>query len=311
MDRLISLEPSNEVSIRIEPGQRCYGQVTLRNVMYTMPVAFRLQPLNRSGYTIRPQSGIIAPLATLTVEITYVLPFNSPLPKSIPSSNDSFLLDSVVVPGAAFKNPASTFDSIPSDWFTNKKKQVFTDSGMRTFFVGSAVLTRLVIEGSLDQVREVVERSDPEWNAVDSVDSMGQSLLHLAISRCRADLVQLLLEFNPNVEARSRAGHTPLEAAAAAGETLIVELLLAQGALTERLSTSSWGALHFATAGLEVDGAPPAERYQCKRLQPLMGELARNAGSGATHRCDPCSMFLLAGGVLTFAVGLAVTRLST
>ncbi|XP_077247248.1 protein VAPYRIN-like [Tasmannia lanceolata] len=254
MDRLISLEPSNLVAVRVEPGQRCYGELTLRNVMYTMPVAFRLQPMNKNRYTVRPQSGIISPLCTLTVEITYLLPHSSTLPDSFPNSDDSFLLHSVVVPGAAVKDPSSTFDSVPSDWFTTKKKQVFIDSGIKIIFVGSAVLAQLVADGLMDKVREVLERSDSSWCPADSVDSQGQTLLHLAIARGRADLVQVLLEFEPNIEARSRAGRSPLEAAVAAGETLIVELLLAHRATTDRSESSEWGPLHFAATGghLEV-----------------------------------------------------------
>ncbi|XP_072986210.1 protein VAPYRIN-like [Typha latifolia] len=233
MDRLISLEPSSEVAIRIEPGQKCSGEVTLRNVMYTMPVAYRLQPVNRARYVVRPQSGIIAPLAALTVEIAYLLPVHSPVPDSVPFSDDSFLLHSVVVPGAAVKDPISALDSVPNDWFTTKKKQVFIDTGIKVFFVGSAVLTRLVAAGSMDSVREVLERSDPTWRAADSVNSTGESLLHIAIGQSRPDLVQLLLEFGADVAARSR-GRTPLEATAAAGEALAAELLLARGAAPER-----------------------------------------------------------------------------
>ncbi|CAK9180248.1 unnamed protein product, partial [Ilex paraguariensis] len=161
MDRLISLEPSNVVAIRIEPGQKCSGELTLRNVMYTMPVAFRLQPVNKTRYTVRPQSGIISPLMTLTVEITYNLLPNSNLPESFPYSDDSFLLHSVVVPGAAVKDPSSTFDSVPIDWFTTKKKQVFIDSGIKIMFVGSPVLAQLVASGSMEEIREVLEKSDP------------------------------------------------------------------------------------------------------------------------------------------------------
>ena len=73
MDRLIRLDPSNTVLIRVEPGQKCHGRITLHNVMYTMPVAFRLQPLIKTRYTVKPQSGIISPLATLTIDITYHL----------------------------------------------------------------------------------------------------------------------------------------------------------------------------------------------------------------------------------------------
>lgn len=156
MDRLISLEPSNLVAIRVEQGHECYGELTLRNVMYTMPVAFRLQPVNKTRYTVRPQSGIISPLATLTVKITYEFsPMSSTLPDSLPYCDDSFLLHSVVVPGAALKNPSSTYDTVPNDWFTTKKKQVFIDSGIKIMFVGSPVLAQLVANGSMDEIREV------------------------------------------------------------------------------------------------------------------------------------------------------------
>ncbi|XP_071719317.1 protein VAPYRIN-like [Rutidosis leptorrhynchoides] len=253
MDRLISLEPSNVVAIRLEQGQKCCGQVTLKNVMYTMPVAFRLQPMNKARYTIRPQSGIISPLTTVVVEITYDFPPNSRLPGSFPYCDDSFLLHSVVVPGAAVKNPSSTHDSVPIEWFTTRNKQVFVDSGLKVMFVGSMVITKLVKNGNLDEIRDVLEKSDPSWKAVDSVDSDGQTLLHLAIAQSRPDLVQVLLEFEPDVEARSRSGTTPLEDASASGESLIVELLLAHRASTERSESSTWGPLHLAVGRGHVD----------------------------------------------------------
>ncbi|XP_050231391.1 protein VAPYRIN-like [Mercurialis annua] len=253
MDRLISLEPSNLAAIRIEPGQKCRGELTLRNVMYTMPVAFRIQALNKTRYTIKPHSGIISPLATLTVEITYHLPYNSSLPETFPRCEDTFLLHSVVVPGASIKDATSNFDSVPQDWFTAKKKQVFIDSGIKVMFVGSPILAQLVADGSMDEIREVLERSDPSWNPADSVDFNGQTLLHIAIAQGRPDFVQLLLEFEPNVELQNRAGASPLEAAAAAGEALIVELLLANKASTDRSESSTWGPIHLAASNGHLD----------------------------------------------------------
>ncbi|XP_068650583.1 protein VAPYRIN-like [Aristolochia californica] len=298
MDRLIKLEPSNVVAIRVEPGQKCYGELTLRNVMYTMPVAFRLQAINKARYSVRPQSGIISPLCTLTVEITYLMPPGSTVPDSGPHSDDSFLLHSVVLPGAAVKEPSSTFDSVPNDWFTTKKKQVFIDSGIKIIFVGSPILAELVAQGAMDQVREVLERSDSSWRPADSVNSTGQTLLHIATARGRADLVQLLLEFEPNVEARNRAGRSPLEAAASAGEALIAELLLARRVSTERAPSSPWAALHFAAGGghLEV-----------MRLLLLKGanvNAQTNDGRTALHlaaeeRRRDCARLLLASGAWT------------
>ncbi|KAL5171757.1 putative ankyrin repeat protein [Glycine soja] len=247
MDRLIKVDPTNTVTIRIEPGQKCHGQITLRNVMYTMPVAFRLQPLIKTRYTVKPQSGIISPLATVTIEILYNLPQGSTLPHSFPHSEDSFLIHSVVVPGATVKEPSSMFESVPSDWFTTKKKQVFIDSGIKIIFVGSLILAQLVHDGSIDEIRQVLEHSEHTWKkAVDSVDQNGDTLLHVAISKRRPDLVQLLLEFNADVESKNRSGETALESACSSGEELIVELLLAHKANTERTESSSLGAIHLS-----------------------------------------------------------------
>lgn len=254
MDRLISLEPSNVVAIRVDPGQRCSGELTLRNVMYTMPVAFRLQPINKTRYTVKPHSGIISPLATVTVEITYQLAPGLTLPESFPYCDDSFLLHSVVVPGAAIKDAGSALDTVPSDWFTTRKKQVFIDSGIKVMFLGSQVISRLVLDGNpMEEIRDVLERSDPLWKTASSVDSKGRTMLHVAIGQSRADLVQLLLEFGASVEARSQSGSTPLEAASASGETLISELLLARGAATERAEDSSLGPSHLAAGNGHVE----------------------------------------------------------
>lgn len=252
MDRLISFHPKNVVAIRIEPSRKCYGEVTLRNVMYTMPVAFRLEPDNKSRYVVRPQSGIIPPLGELTVEIVYNFPLNSTVPEMYPRCDDSFFLHSVVVPGAASAMKNLSHDAVPSDWFTAKKKQVFIDSALKVVFVGSGVLARLVADGRMDEVREVLEQSDPEWSPADSVDEKGNTLLHLAIEQGRADLVQLLLEFEPDIEATSRT-RSPLEVAAASGEALISELLLARGACTEMSEASASGPIHLAVYGGHSD----------------------------------------------------------
>ncbi|XVF42590.1 hypothetical protein PTKIN_Ptkin01aG0376200 [Pterospermum kingtungense] len=295
MDRLISLEPSNLVAIRVEPGHKCYGQLTLRNVMYTMPVAFRLQPMNKGRYSVKPQSGIIAPLGTLTVEIVNHLPHGLFLPDSFPHCDDSFLLHSVVVPGAAFKDPTSSFDAVPNELFTTKKKQVFVDSGVKVMFVGSPVLAQLVKDGSMDEIREVLDRSDPSWSPADSVDSRGQSLLHIAIAQSRPDIVQLLLEFEPDMQFRSRSGTTPLEAAAECGEELIVELLLAHKASTERSESSNLGPIHLAAIGGHI------EVLKLLLLKGAHVDALTNDGNTALHlaveeRRKDCTRLLLANG---------------
>ncbi|KAK6942468.1 Ankyrin repeat [Dillenia turbinata] len=260
-----------------------------------MPVAFRLQPINRSRYTVKPQSGIISPLSTLVIEITYHLSPHSMLPDSFPQSDDSFLLHSVVVPGAAVKDRKSTFDSIPNDWFTTKKKQVFIDSGLKIMFVGGPILAHLVTDGAMDEVREVLERSDPSWRPADSVDANGQTLLHLAISQSRPDLVQLILEFEPDLEAPNRSGSTPLETAAANGEALIAELLLARRASTERSESSNLGPIHVAAGGGHM------EVLRLLLLKGANADALTKDGNTALHlaveeRRRDCARLLLANG---------------
>ncbi|XP_051113792.1 protein VAPYRIN-like [Andrographis paniculata] len=233
MDRLLTLDPSNVVPLRVEPGHRsAAGAVTLRNVMYTMPVAFRLLPADRNRYAVAPPSGIILPLKSITIEITY-LDVSGGLPTTAPYCDDKFELQSVVAPAYEAAGAAAP---PPPEWFTNKKKQVYSDLGIRVFFVGSVVLVKLVTAGRMEEVREVLERSDAAWRSADAAADGGgrRRLLHLAIEQGRADLVQLLLEFDADVEGNGRSGLSPLEAAVAAGEGLIVELLLAKGASPAR-----------------------------------------------------------------------------
>lgn len=246
MDRLVIPEPSSEVMVRVEPGRQARGELTLRNAMHTMPVAFRLQPAVRGRFAVRPHTGILAPLAAVTVEVLYLA---SVAPEGRSGSGgggnrgeDAFLLHSVVVPGAAVKEPVTALDSVNPEWFSARRKQVFVDSGIRASFVGASVAARLVEAGAVEALREVLDRSEPEWRAADATDESGRTLLDLAVSLGRADIVQVLLEYGADADKPSR-GRTPLETAAASGECLIAELLLANGA-----TTAGSDAIHVAAA---------------------------------------------------------------
>ncbi|EER93727.1 hypothetical protein BDA96_01G156700 [Sorghum bicolor] len=262
MDRLVIPEPSNEVMIRVEPGRQARGELTLRNAMHTMPVAFRLQPAVRGRFAVRPHTGILAPLAAVTVEVLYL----ASVPPEGPSGSggggsrgdDAFLLHSVVAPGAAVKEPVTALDSVNPEWFSARRKQVFVDSGIRASFVGASVAARLVEAGAVEALREVLDRSEPEWRAADATDESGRTLLDLAVSLGRADIVQVLLEYGADADKPSR-GRTPLETAAASGECLIAELLLANGA-----TPAGSDAIHVAAAAGHNDvlklllGKPPS-----------------------------------------------------
>ncbi|CAD6342447.1 unnamed protein product [Miscanthus lutarioriparius] len=250
MDRLVIPEPSNEVMVRVEPGRQTRGELTLRNAMHTMPVAFRLQPAVRGRFAVRPHTGILAPLAAVTVEVLYLASVAPEGPSESGGGGggggsrgeDAFLLHSVVVPGAAVKEPVTALDSVNPEWFSARRKQVFVDSGIRASFVGASVAARLVEAGAVEALREVLDRSEPEWRAADATDESGRTLLDLAVSLGRADIVQVLLEYGADADKPSR-GRTPLETAAASGECLIAELLLANGA-----TPAGSDAIHMAAA---------------------------------------------------------------
>ncbi|KAK8271515.1 hypothetical protein V6Z11_D11G265500 [Gossypium hirsutum] len=162
-------------------------------------------------------------------------------------------------------------------------------------FVGSPVLVQLVMDGSMERIREVLELSDPTWKLANSVDSRGQTLLHIAITQRRLDIVRLLLEFEPAVEFRCRSDSTPLGAAASCGEELIVELLLAHNASTERRESSRWGPVHLVAVGGHVE---------VLRLLMLKGaniDSLTNDGNTALHLAvkagrKDCVRLLLANG---------------
>ncbi|KAM0826455.1 hypothetical protein ACQ4PT_068871 [Festuca glaucescens] len=247
MDRLVIPEPTNEVVVRVEPGRPARGELTLRNAMHTMPVAFRLQPAVRGRFAVRPHTGILAPLASVTVEVLYLSSVAPDGPGGTGGGGggrgeDAFLLHSVVAPGASVREPVSALDSVNPEWFSARKKQVFVDSGIRASFVGASVAARLVVAGAVEALREVLDRSDPEWRAADAADEPGNTLLDLAVGLGRADIVQVLLEYGADADKPSR-GRTPLEIAAASGECLIAELLVANGA-----TPSGSDALHVAAA---------------------------------------------------------------
>ncbi|KAF7047123.1 hypothetical protein CFC21_056084 [Triticum aestivum] len=243
MDRLVIPEPTNEVVVRVEPGRPAKGELTLRNAMHTMPVAFRLQPAVRGRFAVRPHTGILAPLAAVTVEVLYMASEAPDGPGGGGSrGEDAFLLHSVVAPGASVREPVSALDSVNPEWFSARKKQVFVDSGIRASFVGAEVAARLVATGAVEALREVLDRSDPAWRAADAEDESGSTLLDLAVGLGRADIVQVLLEYGADADKPSR-GRTPLEIAAASGECLIAELLLANGA-----KHAGSDALHVAAA---------------------------------------------------------------
>lgn len=234
MDRLVIIEP-RLVVLNYEIDEKSSATISLQNVMHTMPVAFKVQSSSPSKYTIKPPYGIIAPLGVASVEIT-ILP-QAELPDFVPYSQDKFVVKSVVVPGGKEN------EIVCPEWFTAKKKQVFSDHGMKVIFVGGAILRKLVAKGCIEDIREVLEL---DGRLVDLQDEHGCTAMHVAVASGRPEVVPLLLEFMANLEVKNVSYQTALHEAAAHGELLVVELLLARGARTDVTNSLGWTPLHSA-----------------------------------------------------------------
>ncbi|KAI4273326.1 MAG: hypothetical protein L6R38_006370 [Xanthoria sp. 2 TBL-2021] len=80
-------------------------------------------------------------------------------------------------------------------------------------------------------------------------DSYGQAPMHRAAIRGSVDIVQLFLDHNVDIEARSLDfGRSPLHWAAWHGHPGVVSLLIARGASVEARDKQKWTALHLAAS---------------------------------------------------------------
>ncbi|KAJ7560103.1 hypothetical protein O6H91_04G113600 [Diphasiastrum complanatum] len=236
MDRLLAIEP-NEVTIHFEVGScKSSGLLHITNLMHTMPVAFKVETTATKKYGAKPSTGIIPPLGVTSVEITCTP--QSMLPEEYPFTSDKLIVKSVLVPSDGAQQ-----DCVRSEWFNSKKRQVFTDVGLKIVLVGGGILRTLVSgAASMEDVREVLERDVD----VNSVDELGNTAMHIAISKRRPEMVQLLLEFGCNLERANKSGYTALHEAAMIGDALVTELLLNKGAISDARTQSGHTAIHHA-----------------------------------------------------------------
>ena len=91
----------------------------------------------------------------------------------------------------------------------------------------SLALATSVIVDNLEELKRLilVEKID-----VNTVDSSGDSALHIAASKGRRDMVQFLIANGANVNLANALGTTPLHKAALANQIFIVEFLVKNGA---------------------------------------------------------------------------------
>jgi ankyrin repeat protein/ribosomal protein L40E len=103
-------------------------------------------------------------------------------------------------------------------------------------------LFKALIDGDLTKVKELLKRGA----YVNTRNEEYQTPLHVAVSHCYVDIVELLIEHGADVNARDKSGYTPLHEGAFWGQGQIVRALLESGANVNAKSEGGTTPLHFA-----------------------------------------------------------------
>ncbi|MCY3680329.1 MAG: ankyrin repeat domain-containing protein [Gemmatimonadetes bacterium] len=109
----------------------------------------------------------------------------------------------------------------------------------------SVALHRLVLQGSIDELVEVLLNGEVDVN---SVNNVGSTSLHLAAMLNDVETIKLLLKFGADVEAQNREGWTALHVASQKDAYEAAAVLLNQGAETDVTDAAGRTPVFFANA---------------------------------------------------------------
>ncbi|KAL3699192.1 hypothetical protein R1sor_017214 [Riccia sorocarpa] len=241
MDRLLEVKQA-EVTIDFELRTKCRTRINMKNLMHTMPVAFKVQSTSPKMFSVRPPNGCIPPLGDFSLEV--VLVPQDELPESFPCTRENFFIKSAMAPGGF------ATERIPAEWFSVRKKHVFLDAKLRVVFSGAFLLRHLVARGEIENVRFVIQRKSHP-NKPD--DQTGRTALHIAAMSGNVEMVELLLDAGAIVDVISKTGQTPLLEAVYMGHLDIVLSLLERGASPEARNSIGWTSIHLAALRNYVD----------------------------------------------------------
>ena len=119
-------------------------------------------------------------------------------------------------------------------------------------------LTHAIDFHHIDMVRCLLDAgADPDWNQ--TIRGFKGSALHEAVVvSAPVEILELLLEKNPNLEVADRIGRTPLGVATAMGNERVVSLLEQHGASQDAIRTEDrW--IGQCTRGATTDQTPPPD----------------------------------------------------
>jgi ankyrin repeat protein len=95
--------------------------------------------------------------------------------------------------------------------------------------------------GAVNAIRDIARRAPAELNRAMDATNHRRRPLHLAVVKKQQGALAALLELHADVDQRDRAGLTPLDQAALAGEEMFAQMLIERGARVDLLSAIALG----------------------------------------------------------------------
>ncbi|KAI5077748.1 hypothetical protein GOP47_0007572 [Adiantum capillus-veneris] len=224
MPHLVHVE-QKEVIFKFELGQKCKSLLHIRNLMHTMPVAFKLQTTSPHKFRVRPPNGYVQPLSELTIDI--ILKPQQELPPSFPFSTEKFVLKTALAHNT--NGNSSLPEGLPDAWFSSPQTRVFIDAKLKVIYIGASLLRHCVAREDEHALREIFQRHTGPSIA----DEDSRTALHTAASIGNCKLVNLLLESGVEINAADANGRMSQWEAVCRGQVNVVEELLKSGAHIE------------------------------------------------------------------------------
>ncbi|KAF5575373.1 ankyrin repeat [Fusarium pseudocircinatum] len=112
----------------------------------------------------------------------------------------------------------------------------------------SARLFQSIIDGNVDDVRDLLLQEGPELN---KRDHTGRAPLHLAVMASTPEVVQVLLNHGARLTSRLANGETALHLAASRGDTAIIRLLMEKSIKNEQARQESEAEVYEHDSNLE------------------------------------------------------------
>ncbi|XWS36241.1 hypothetical protein CRYUN_Cryun20dG0068600 [Craigia yunnanensis] len=236
MDRLVKADVK-EVEIVFKRGQKSTTSFRLTNLMHTMSVAVSITTPNPAFFSFNKPFSIIPPLSSSSYTLLLSQPSDQP---PLTNPPDAITVKTTMLPlGTAHHDD-------PCRLFSRPGRHIFKDAALPISFVGPHVIEHLI--SSRTQIAEI----DLFLNKAISGCTGNQltGLLRSAVLSGKANLVCALIDQGGDVNDKDSIGRSLISLAVQAGNFDVVNVLISSGC---EIDNSVDHLLHYAAAINRVD----------------------------------------------------------